>query len=201
MTAKDDELPAKEEKQQLERRTFLKQAAAAAIAVGAGASTTGMAEGFDGNDDIKISTPLKSRKVIKCDLKTDGNKQECALEIEFVDSSNFKLHTSNYMTRIDEGDRYDITIMRAKTLFRSPEDTIPLKSATSTMLMSGKKGPVVGEYRTDEVVITVIRNGQVITRDPMEMKVLVTDKFKGMSSSELANLALDMRFGKEQGEK
>ncbi len=199
MADKDDEV--EDAKQpEVERRVFLKQAAAAALFAGAGTSTSAMAQSALDDDEIKISTPLKSRKVIKSDHKVDGNRQETTLEIEFIDSNNFKLHTSNQMKRIDTGDKYDITIMRAKTLFRSPEDTIPIRSSHSTMMMSGAKGPVVGEYRTDQIVFTIIRGGQVITREPVEVKVLVNDQFKGMTASEMANYALDMRFGKQKGE-
>jgi hypothetical protein len=199
MANKDDELD-HTKLPEVERRTFLKQAAAAALIAGTGTSASAMAQSALEDDEIKISTPLKSRKVIKSDHKVDGNRQETTLEIEFIDSNNFKLHTSNQMKRIDSGNKYDITIMRAKNLFRSPEDTIPIKSSHSTMIMSGTKGPVVGEYRTDQVVFTVIRGGQVITKEPVEVKVIVNDQFKGMTTSEMVNHALDMRFGKQKGE-
>ena len=158
-----------------------------------------MSQVLGGDNTVGLSTPLKSRRVIKSEHKADGKQQEGTVELELIDRNNLKLHSSSYIKRVDDGDRYDLTIMSAKHFFRSPSDKSPFKSSTSTMVMSGKKGTVEGEYRTDEVVITVISDGQVVSRDPVQMKVLVSDRFKGMSASELADYALEKRFGKPEG--
>lgn len=189
-----------DDKAHLERRAFIKQAAATALIAGVTPSAAAMAEVLEQDGKIALSTPLKSRRVIKSEHKQEGNRQEGTVELELIDSRDLKLLTSNYIKRVDDAEKYDVTIMSSKQFFRSAADTSPFKSATSTMIMSGKKGAVAGEYRTDEVVITVISDGQVVSREPVQMKVLITDQFKGMSASDLANHALDKRFGKQKGD-
>jgi hypothetical protein len=162
-----------------ERRSFLKGTAAAAGAIAAG-SLLGPALAAAAKMPVPkgcgCTGKVVSQKLTHWERRDADDGPEYIAHLEVTDEAG-KTHAAKaFMKRTDHPDNsYTVT-------HRMSFNDI----AGGTLIMSGKKGEVNGDYRIDKMQITVIDDAGTVQRSPeQQVRVLVTNPYPGLSPQEM----------------
>jgi hypothetical protein len=185
-----------------ERRSFLKQVAATMVVAGVGNAAYAESSKdllptlpVQDDDPYQITTPVSSQRILKHEHTSSGACQETTLDLELIGNNGVKQVTQSFTQRIDSDQEYAMTVVTTTKSFKSSIDSEPARIRSYTTLIHGKKGSVQGDFRSDEITITLIQNGSITKQGPLQKNVRVNHSSSGMSDQQMVEEMLNRKLG------
>lgn len=173
-----------------DRRDFLKQGMVAA----AGLVAMPLAASTDPGQAVPLTKPVAVKVTENSETK-DGDRTETQAKFDLVGGNGAIHRITGYTLKIERADSYDTTVVLKTDKFRAANDSKPADSDLRIIIVSGDKGAVEGDYRTDEVEVTVFGPEGVTKARPQIVKKSLIDPYAGLSVDEKAQAIIDQRVG------
>jgi hypothetical protein len=176
-----------------DRRDFLKQglvaAALAAIPLAAAGEPT---------QKVPLTRPIKV-KVLDTKETTDGDRLESSALFDLQGENGAVHHVTGYSLKIERADSYDTTLILRTDKYAAAGDSNPLDSDLRVIIVTGEKGQVDGDTRTDEIQTTVFGPQGVMKSPPQTIKKSLVDPYAGMDVHEKAQAIINDRVRNPRG--
>gem|GEM_PF-4820227 len=171
-----------------DRRDFMKYAAGTAAALFA----MPLAAASLPTQKVPLTKPIKVT-VIEDNELVDGDRTEHNSTFELHGADGAFHHITAYSMKIDRPEAYDTTYVLKTDKFLQAGDTTSADSEVRIIIVSGDKGLIQGDHRSDEVQTTII-GPEGIFKSPLQAvtKSLV-DPYAGLSAEEKAQIVFDSR--------
>lgn len=171
-----------------DRRDFLKGIAVAGLA---GLPLVSAAE-TSNTTTVPLTKPVRV-SIIDSNETQDGDRHETIAHLELVGRNGAVHRTETYTLRIERDDSYDVTSVIRIDKYASASDKSPADSELRITIAHGDKGDIEGDFRNDDIQVTVI-GPEGITKTPVQsMKKPLIDPYAGPMTPEKAQQIFDSR--------
>ncbi|HUY94743.1 MAG TPA: twin-arginine translocation signal domain-containing protein [Terracidiphilus sp.] len=171
-----------------DRRDFLKSLAVAGLA---GLPLVSAAE-TNNITRVPLTKPV-TVNVIDSKEDRDGDRHETVAHIDMIGSNGSVHRTESYTLRIERDDSYDVTSVIRIDKYISASDQSPTDSELRVTIAHADKGDIEGDFRNDEVQVTVIGPEGIMKTPVQSVKKPLIDPWAGPMTPEKAQQIFDSR--------
>ncbi len=178
------------------RREFLKEVGAAAgLTAFAGLPVEGATAQGAGP---AFGLPLASTRILQNEVKQENNRKEYKVALELTGSNGVRQVFDGVQRETESGTSTErVTVIRTR-VYASATDSTPSETSVRTIIADIKKGEVQGDYRLDEVSLTIVDDSGVRTMPRMTVKKPLQDPYAGLSDQEKVDKILADKFRARQ---
>lgn len=172
-----------------DRRDFLKQGLVAA----AGFAALPLAAASEPNQKVPLTQPI-TVNIVENHETNDGDRAETRSKLDLVGGNGAIHRITGYSMKIEREGSYDITVVLKTDKFFSSNDPTPADSDLRLMIVSGDKGAVEGDYRTDQIETTIFSPEGVSKTNPQIIKKSIVDPYIGLPLDQKVQAIFDGRM-------
>ncbi len=168
-----------------DRRDFLKMGL-----VAMGMAGLPLAASAETGAKVPLTNPKKVT-VIDNQENQDGDRTETRTKVEVTGGNGAVHRFETYHLRIEREDSYDVTTVMRVDKYASALDKSPADSELRITIIQGDKGEIEGDYRNDEVKVTVF-GPEGMQRMPLQnLKKPLVEPYAGLSLQDKAQAIFD----------